>query len=328
MTVLVTGAAGFIGAHDTAELLGGGREVVGCDSLSSYYSREMKLNRFKDLCPDTELKECDLANPDTVRELIKETQPSLVIHLAAQPGVRYGFINPEAYFRDNIRATWNVMNESALKGIPVMYASSSSVYGETGGPLSEDIPTNNPESLYAATKITAELFAKQLQHTHSLRSVGLRFFTVYGPWGRPDMAILRWINNTMNNEDILVTGRETQTRDVTYITDVSRAVHEMSNLIPSTGTTTVNIGGGNPHTLTEILSTITQQITTRTRIQYGSKATGDVSHTWADTTKQKRLGLTVPKTGLREGITETIHWAKQHANKLPQWIESSRDPIV
>lgn len=328
MKILVTGAAGFVGANVARDLIEQGHDVVGCDSMSGYYSPNMKIERIRavinDLC---EVIPMDVDDYVGFQGFVWAHEPDVIIHLAAQPGVRYSLVNPQAYLRDNIQATWNAMYVAALGGIPIVYASSSSVYGNKTGPLREDEPTD-PISLYASTKLTAEIFARQLQHTHGLRSLGLRFFTVYGPWGRPDMAVLRWVNACMRNESIHVTARPEQTRDATYIDDVVRAVRDAIYCVPLHDTDVVNVGGGNPHTLRDIITTITDHIPYRGEITYGTRENGDVGHTWASTGKQTRYGLTPPETALGEGIHNTVEWAQRHRIILNHWIESSHHPTV
>jgi UDP-glucuronate 4-epimerase len=329
LKVLVTGAAGFIGAHVAQELLEGGSEVIGCDSFNDYYSPSMKLARVKSvLSQDVKVYLNHVDDFSWIHGLIESKKPDVVVHLAAQPGVRYSSINPEAYLRDNITGTWNVLLAAAQTDTPVVYASSSSVYGEAIGQLDEKKSVPDPISLYACTKRTNELMARQLNHTHGLRSVGLRFFTVYGPWGRPDMAVLRWINNCLNKESISITGKPTQTRDATYIDDVARAVCYATYSHFSDAVQIVNVGGGDPHTLSKIVTTITDLIPYRKQIEYTETPKGDVSHTWASTVKQTEMGFPVPTTDLLRGVQQTVEWARGHSKDLTAWIESSRHGIV
>ena len=233
--VLITGAAGFIGMHTAIEFLLKGWDVVGVDSMNNYYSSQLKQDRLEEI-ENTALK------PETgkfvfykkdlnseVWEELEKFSINAVIHLAAQAGVRYSLTNPQAYIESNVLGFQRVLEYVVKKEVEsFFYASSSSVYGNVGrGDLTEESACNTPESYYAATKIANELMAHSYSKTHSLDSVGLRFFTVYGPWGRPDMAPWIFANAALNNETIKVFNYGKQSRDFTYVGDLVDRIYKL-----------------------------------------------------------------------------------------------------
>ncbi|NND82306.1 MAG: NAD-dependent epimerase/dehydratase family protein, partial [Gammaproteobacteria bacterium] len=223
MRILVTGAAGFIGADLSAKLLALGHAVVGIDNFNDYYDVSLKRDRIKQLdsAGDFELREVDLVDGPALAELFAKHQFEVVIHLAAQAGVRYSLENPQAYIDSNLVGFGNVLEACRQNEIKhLVYASSSSVYGANKNfPFKESDRVDNPVSLYAATKKANELMAHSYAHLYGMRCTGLRFFTVYGPWGRPDMAPFRFASRMLNGEKIPVYNQGDMIRDFTYIDD-------------------------------------------------------------------------------------------------------------
>jgi UDP-glucuronate 4-epimerase len=320
--VMVTGGAGFIGAHTVRALLDAGHVVTACDSFSDYYSPVMKLQRVDAVIErDAHVHTLAVHDPKMFTAFVEKYEPHVIVHLAAQPGVRLSITDPGPYLRDNIDATWTVLMTAARYDIPVLYASSSSVYGDTAGVLTEGQALNPPRSLYAATKTAGELFAQTLEHTHGLSSRALRLFTVYGPWGRPDMAVLQWANAILQNQPIVATASASQTRDLTYITDVTDAIVQLVNITP-VGAEVVNVGGGHPQKLGDVVRAIRRTLNADVEVTWTSQHTGDVAHTYADPTHLTELGVTPPHTPLQVGIDTTVTWAVENKTGLATWCKT------
>jgi UDP-glucuronate 4-epimerase len=318
--VLITGAAGFIGMHTAVRFLKGGWEVIGFDNLNSYYSVDLKNDRIKQVLTIAQklnkkfiFHEADL-NSNIWTSLL-EVHFDAIIHLAAQAGVRYSLENPKAYLESNVLGFQNVLDFVKLTQVDrFVYASSSSVYGKNSiQPFNENEDCNSPESYYAATKKMNELMAKSYYKNHNVSSIGLRFFTVYGPWGRPDMAPMLFTNAAYNNKTIQVFNHGNQSRDFTYIDDIVEGIFKLI-LIPSfpIGADVCNIGNGSPVKLMEFIN----EIETATNIELDKIFTkaqkGDVVHTYADTSKLYLLSDYMPKTNLSLGIKKFIEWYKNY----------------
>ena len=318
--VLITGAAGFIGMHTAIRFLKEGWEVIGIDNLNSYYSVDLKNDRIKEVLTVAQqfnkkfiFYEADL-NSNIWTSLL-EDHFDAIIHLAAQAGVRYSLENPKAYLESNVLGFQNVLDFVKLTQVDrFVYASSSSVYGKNSiQPFNEKEDCNSPESYYAVTKKMNELMAKSYYKNHNVSSIGLRFFTVYGPWGRPDMAPMLFANAAYNNEAIKVFNHGNQSRDFTYIDDIVEGIFKLM-LISSfpIGADVCNIGNGSPVKLMEFID----EIETVTNIELDKTFTkaqkGDVVNTYADTLKLHRLTGYMPKTNLSLGIKEFIEWYKNY----------------
>ena len=236
MIYLVTGAAGFIGYHVADRLLRDGHEVVGVDNLNDYYDVRLKQARLSRLEGRTgfQFLKMDIGDAAAVRQLFDSTRFERVIHLAAQASIRYSLLHPEAYAHSNLVGHLNVLEGCRHSGVShLVYASSSSVYGLNAKvPFVEQDPTDHPVSLYAATKRAGELMAHTYSHLYALPTTGLRFFTVYGPWGRPDMAYYKFAESILAGRPIDIYGGVEQKRDFTYIDDVVEAVVRVADLIP------------------------------------------------------------------------------------------------
>ena len=318
--VLITGTAGFIGMHTAVRFLRGGWEVIGFDNLNSYYSVDLKNDRIKeDLTIAQKLNkkfvfyEADL-NSNIWTSLL-EFHFDAIIHLAAQAGVRYSIENPTTYLESNVLGFQKVLDfVITTKVRKFVYASSSSVYGRTAEhPFKETEACNSPVSYYAATKKMNELMAESYFQVHKTNSIGLRFFTVYGPWGRPDMAPMLFVNAAYNNKPINVFNNGNQSRDFTYIDDITEGIFALINL-PSfpKGAEVCNIGNGAPIQLMDFIKQIEKVTGIELNKKFIPAQKGDVAFTYADTSKLMSLIGLRPKTNLSQGIHEFINWYKQY----------------
>jgi len=315
---LVTGAAGFIGSHVAAHLRHGGHEVVGCDNFNNYYDHALKHARVSRLLAPAGVRceRVELADGHSVRALFAALKPNVVIHLAAQAGVRYSIDHPDAYIQSNLVGFANVLEACRHHRVQhLVYASSSSVYGDrTDPPFNEDQRTDSPVSLYAATKKSNELMAHTYGHLYGLRATGLRFFTVYGPWGRPDMAYFSFAEKICAHQPLPVFGHGTLQRDFTYIDDIVEGVVRIA-LAPALEATAsheiFNIGNHQPVTVLKFIETLSKHLGIEPVLQMLPKQPGDVTMTCADVDKLRdRIGFE-PSTPLDEGLRRFVEWFKR-----------------
>ena len=319
-TVLITGAAGFIGMHTSIKFLNAGWEVIGLDNMNAYYSTDLKKNRIAEICKVAEycsngfsLFQEDLNSDIWYR--LSEYSIDAVIHLAAQAGVRYSIENPRAYLESNIIGFQSVIEFVERHSIKrFIYASSSSVYGKSSmQPFTETESCNEPESYYAATKKSNELMAQSYFKTKGLRSIGLRFFTVYGPWGRPDMAPYLFAKAAFNGEPIKVFNHGNQKRDFTYVGDIVEGIFlSVEDFEKVKGAEIFNIGFGAPTGLMDFISEIesaTGRVLEKSLVE---AQLGDVEVTYANTLKLKSTFGYSPKVGLEEGVSNFIKWFKSY----------------
>lgn len=310
--IIVTGAAGFIGFHLTQKLLAEGHQVLGIDNLNPYYDVNLKharLNQIKKHETFTFLEQ-DIAERETILETFQSFKPDYIVHLAAQAGVRYSITHPEVYTHSNLVGFSSVIDAArqcdGLKHF--LYASSSSVYGaNTKQPFSEADEVSQPISLYAATKKSNELVAHSYANIYGLPSTGLRFFTVYGPWGRPDMAFFLFTNKISKGEPIPVFNHGNMQRDFTYVDDV---VVSMSKLLdkPPEAYRILNIGHGNPVKLMDYISAIEHSLGKKAKIEFLPMQKGDVEKTVADTSELVRLINYQPTVEFTDGINRFVDW--------------------
>ncbi|MCA1959228.1 MAG: NAD-dependent epimerase/dehydratase family protein [Desulfomonile sp.] len=314
--ILVTGTAGFIGFYVAKSLLDKGRAVVGLDNFNDYYAPELKHARTAILEDYSDFVSiaCDIADRDAVQRVFREYKPLIVCHLAAQAGVRYSLRNPHAYQKSNLEGFVNLIEEARL--LPVerfVYASSSSVYGgNTKMPYSETDPVETPVSLYAATKRSNELIAYTYNHLWRLKTVGLRFFTVYGPWGRPDMAYWSFLENILHNVPIKIFNYGKNRRDFTYIDDIVTGV---GAALFSDGLDTweiINLGNNRPVELMEFVSTLERLAGKEAIKEMVPPQPGDVVATYADIDRARRKLGFEPRTTLREGLERFVGWYLDH----------------
>jgi UDP-glucuronate 4-epimerase len=314
--ILVTGAAGFIGSHVAKALLARGDAVLGVDNINDYYDVALKDARLAGLKADKAFafRKLDISDHDAMLALAREF-PGItgIVHLAAQPGVRYSLINPYAYVQANVMGHLVMLEMGrALPGLRhFVYASSSSVYGgNTKLPFSVDDPVEQPNSLYAATKRADELIGHTYAHLYGIPSTGLRFFTVYGPWGRPDMAPMIFARAISAGEPIKVFNRGEMWRDFTYIDDIVDGVLRALDR-PATGTPPhkiYNLGNHKSEKLTDFIAAIEQALQKKAVIQLEAMQPGDVQATYADIDASRReLGFS-PQTPMAVGIPKFVEW--------------------
>lgn len=315
--ILVTGAAGFIGSHVAARLADMGFEVLGCDNFNSYYSPKLKADRVRALLTarGVECRLLELSDGEQVRALFRQVEPRLVVHLAAQAGVRYSIENPSAYIQSNLTGFGNLLEACRQQGVQhLLYASSSSVYGANAKvPFQEDDRTDEPVSLYAATKKANELMAYSYSSIYRLPATGLRFFTVYGPWGRPDMAYFSFTQKMLRGEPIQVFAQGKLQRDFTYIDDIVEGVVRLLFRPISTEGGGVphavyNIGNHQPVTVRDFVSTLEEVLGAKAAIEFVPMQPGDVPATYADTTRLRERVRFAPATDLRRGLARFADW--------------------
>jgi UDP-glucuronate 4-epimerase len=317
MIILVTGCAGFIGAAVSLQLLNQGHQVIGIDNLNDYYDPELKILRLKQFRdhPQFTFHKLDIKDTAAVFQLFDDIKPTHVIHLAAQAGVRYSIENPFVYVESNLVGFVNILE--GCRKYPVeklIFASSSSVYGSNEKvPYSIADKVDQPISLYSATKKSNELMAHAYSHLYQIPIMGLRYFTVYGPWGRPDMAPMKFIRKILNNEAIEVFNFGHHSRDFTYIDDVVMATvklmhHQLETTPESTPYKIYNIGYGQPVELLRFIELLEDNLQLKAIKEFLPKQSGDVEKTWADVTELERDIGYKPQIALDEGIKHFVEW--------------------
>ncbi len=318
MKVLITGCAGFIGMYVAERLLARGDEVVGIDNLNDYYDVSLKEARLARLRPHRGFRDVrlDIADRAGMAALFEQERPDAVINLAAQAGVRYSLKNPLAYADSNLLGFVNVLEGCRHNGVKhLVYASSSSVYGgNTKVPFAEDDNVDHPVSLYAATKKANELMAYSYSHLYGIPSTGLRFFTVYGPWGRPDMAYFSFTQAILAGRPIDVFNHGKMRRDFTYIDDIAEGVIRVLDQ-PAGGTpphTVYNIGNHQPVELMEFIGILEAALGKTTARNFLPMQDGDVPLTYADTTRLQAAVGFVPATPLADGIGRFVAWYRDY----------------
>jgi UDP-glucuronate 4-epimerase len=313
MKVLVTGAAGFIGMHCTKRLLARGDEVVGIDNLSPYYSVQLKKDRLAQLeHPKFSFKQVDIADADSLQKIFGTAKPQAVLHLAAQAGVRYSLENPGAYIQTNLVGFANVL-ECCRRHPPghLVYASSSSVYGANPQlPWSESQSVDHPVSLYAATKKSNELLAHAYSHLFGLHATGLRFFTVYGPWGRPDMSAFLFAQAIMEGRPIQVFNHGDMQRDFTYIDDIVEGTLRV--LDKPARYAVYNIGNHQPVGLLDYIAALERAFGKEAKLEMQPMQPGDVKATYADTSALRAAVGFAPSTPLESGLQRFADWFKRY----------------
>lgn len=329
-TILITGGAGFIGSYLTKAICEYYplNSIVVVDNMNSYYDVGIKNRRIDELIkkPNVRFVRCDISDKCAINEVFDEYKPSIVVNLAAQAGVRYSIDNPEAYINSNVLGFYNILEacrNAIQSGNPIkhlVYASSSSVYGDQDKfPLRESDNTDNPVSLYAATKKSNELFAAAYSKLYNIPCTGLRFFTVYGPDGRPDMAYYSFANKLLNGEKIKLYNYGNCCRDFTYIDDVIEVLIKVLQTPPSGELHRVyNVGGGNPVSLKKFVSVLFEHLAgvgvirgdynIDDCVELVEKQDGDVDMTYADTREIESMFGYKPNVGIDEGLAKFAKW--------------------
>ena len=340
MKILVTGAAGFIGFHLSKALLDNGHDVYGIDNINNYYDINLKLSRLKELGISSSeamvffqesrsdiyldkftFVRMNLEAKKELSKLFEKQKFDVVCNLAAQAGVRYSIDNPDTYIQSNIVGFLNILECCRHNEIKhLLYASSSSVYGANKKvPFFEKDSVDHPISLYAATKKSNELMAHTYSHLYNIPTTGLRFFTVYGPWGRPDMAPMLFADAISNNRSIDVFNHGDMSRDFTYIDDIVSGIELLLDNPPKIiGEDPLyrifNIGNGNPQSLEDFINAVELNLSRVVEKKYLPMQPGDVPKTWADISKIKELGYQ-SKTTMKDGVSKFIFWFHQYYNK-------------
>ena len=318
MNILVTGAAGFIGNAVAIALLQRGDKVIGLDNMNNYYSvglKEARLKRLNPDSPDLRIYRIDICDKEKLAGVFKDNKIDAVVHLAAQAGVRYSLENPQAYVDSNITGTLNIFECCRNFGVKnIVFASSSSVYGDNAKiPFSTEDRTDNPVSLYAATKKSCELMATTYSHLFGLNIIGLRYFTVYGPWGRPDMAPMLFAKNILEGKPIKVFNNGNMKRDFTYIDDiVNGTIAVLDCLNHDTQDLRINrifnIGRGEPVDLMRFIEILENELGRTAIKEFLPMQAGDVPVTWADTSALEKATGYSPKISLEMGIKYFAEW--------------------
>lgn len=322
MRLLITGTAGFIGFHLAQRMLAEGHEVVGLDNFNAYYATVLKDRRNAELEKHSgyRLVRMDLTDSAGVRSLIEKGNFDVVVNLAAQAGVRHSLSHPFDYQTANLHGFLSILEGVRHAGVKrLVYASSSSVYGgNTKLPFSEDDPVDKPISLYAATKRANELMAHTYSHLYKFQTVGLRFFTVYGPWGRPDMAMWLFAEAISAGKPITVFNHGKMLRDFTYVDDIVAGVRACCMVDGLDPAEIFNLGNHRSEDLMDMIGEVARNIGAEPKLDLQPMQPGDVPATYADIDRaQRKLGFH-PSTTMKEGVAKFIDWYKAHADLVAE----------
>jgi UDP-glucuronate 4-epimerase len=324
MRILLTGGAGFIGFHAAGALLSNGHEVATLDNLNSYYDPALKKARLGQLVERSGFRfaQCDIADAGALNAAVGEGSYDVILHLAAQAGVRYGLIDPASYTRSNLVGHQNVLEFARHRAgsAHLIYASSSSVYGnDSTAPFSEEMRADKPVSYYGATKRAGELLSHSYAELFGLKQTGLRFFTVYGPWGRPDMAYWLFTEAVLAEKPLPVFAGGRLRRDFTYIEDIVAALVRIveTPFEPRGGAPDriYNLGNNHPETVSTLIKCIEGATGKQARIEDAEAPPGDVRETYADIARARRDFGFSPSTPLAEGITRFVAWYRHYHDR-------------
>ncbi len=339
MKLLITGVAGFIGYHTTIKILTNYKniEIIGVDSLNTYYSKKLKIQRVKNLKNKFKkkfsFKKINISDKKNIFKLFKSSKFHTIINLAAQAGVRYSLKNPDAYFKSNLKGFYNLLEASKnFKVKHLISASTSSVYGINDfSKFSNKVATGHPIQLYAATKRSNELMGHAYSHLYKLPTTFIRFFTVYGPWGRPDMALFMFVRNILNNKPIYIFNKGKHSRDFTYVDDITDGISKVVKKIPKNNKTwdpklldqstsrapfkILNLGNGRRVSLMKYVSLIEKKLEKKATIIYKKMQKGDIKDTLSDLRDTKKYISYKPKVKVEEGISRFIDWYRSYYKK-------------
>ncbi len=330
MNYFITGIAGFIGYHLAEKLCKEGLNVIGIDNLNNYYDLDLKKSRLKNLKKYKNLKfeQVDICDYKKLNEIINKNKIDIIFHLAAQAGVRYSINSPREYLKSNLEGHFNVLESCRYNDIKhFIFASSSSVYGLNISPsLSEYEKTDFPISFYASTKKSNEVMSFSYSHLYNIPMTGIRFFTVYGPWGRPDMAVYMFVKKILEDERIDVFNNGNLQRDFTYIDDVTEGLLKISNILPNKKSINnlnpdfisdapyniYNLGGGKPVKLMTFIRIIEKILNKKANCNYVNMQQGDVLSTNSDTTNLFKVLNFKPKVNIEDGLVRFVNWYKSY----------------
>ena len=319
MKIIITGAAGFIGFH-LSKLLSDDHDILGIDSFNDYYDTNLKRIRAKILDDkDFHVEELNLSNLSSLKKVLKDFRPDIIINLAAQAGVRYSLIHPEKYIDSNIIGFFNLVEASKELNIKtIIYASSSSVYGGNEHvPFKEQHNVNKPLNIYAASKIFNELLANVMSGLYGTKFIGLRFFSVYGPFGRPDMAYYFFTKKILEKQPIEVFGKGKLSRDFTYIDDITNGINGiLENLDRIKDNCIYNLGNDYPVSVNEMISLIEKHLNKKANIIYRDNAPGEVEHTHADISLARKDFGYNPKVKMDDGLKSFTDWYIEYKKLL------------
>lgn len=336
MRYFITGTAGFIGFHLARRLLAEGHDVVGFDGVTPYYNVKLKHMRHAALAqyPAFTPVIAMLEDRAALEEAVAKANPEIIVHLAAQAGVRYSIENPQSYLSSNVQGSWNIIDLAERHKVKhLMLASTSSIYGASPTvPFHETDRTDEPLTIYAATKKSMELIAHSHAHLHKTPTTAFRFFTVYGPWGRPDMALFKFVDRMLNDQPIEIYGEGQMSRDFTYVEDLVEAIIRLSHVAPDEANRVadervetlsrqapfrvVNIGGGQPENLLDFVDIVEKAVGRSAKRHMLPMQQGDVPRTYASPALLRALTGYTPSTRLEEGVRAFVEWYLEARGEL------------
>lgn len=336
MRYFITGTAGFIGFHLARRLLAEGHDVVGFDGVTPYYNVKLKHMRHAALAqyPAFTPVIAMLEDRAALEEAVAKANPEIIVHLAAQAGVRYSIENPQSYLSSNVQGSWNIIDLAERHKVKhLMLASTSSIYGASPTvPFHETDRTDEPLTIYAATKKSMELIAHSHAHLHKTPTTAFRFFTVYGPWGRPDMALFKFVDRMLNDQPIEIYGEGQMSRDFTYVEDLVEAIIRLSHVAPDEANRVadkrvetlsrqapfrvVNIGGGQPENLLDFVDIVEKTVGRPAKRHMLPMQQGDVPRTYASPALLQALTGYTPSTRLEEGVRAFVEWYLEARSEL------------
>lgn len=322
--MLVTGAAGFIGSHVCEHLAGAGFLVIGIDNFCDFYDRRWKEANVQAISPAVRVEEVDILDEPRISGVIRSARPAAIVHLAAMAGVRPSIQQPALYARVNVEGTTQLLEAARQSGVGrFVFASSSSVYGNNPKvPFHEDDDVSKPISPYAATKRAAELVCHAFHHLHHLPVACLRFFTVYGPRQRPDLAIQKFARLIERGRPIPMYGDGSSSRDYTYVDDVVAGVLGALNRVGEAGYRIYNVGGSSPVTLRELVAGLESALGKQAILDRRPAQPGDVERTFADVSRARRELCYEPTTSLKEGLNRFVRWLRDYRDLYPDVNEA------